>query len=152
MKTILLALLALAFGNPYRPQTPALVIHVTHHTGDLNAARLADAVRKACSVPSMECKVAAPSDATTFIHVNVQSVWKRSLGTGEEWSGERPEDPTARQVFIGVMDVKSQVMIPGSVDGRDESLERLGARLLATVKDRLAERTGVRVIDPTDAR
>ena len=100
----------------------------------------------------MNCRIADRSKATTFLHVTVQSVWKRSLATGEAWSIERPEDPAALQVFAGFVDIKSQVMMPGSVDGRDESLERLGARLLTSVRDRLAERTGVVVIGPTDAR
>jgi hypothetical protein len=142
------AVLAIASDNPHRPETPALVIHVTHHPNDLNAARLADAVRKACAVPSMKCAVVESSKATTFLHVTVQSVWRRSLDKGEAWSGERPEDPAAQQVFIGFVDIKSRVMIPGSVDGRDQSLERLGAGLLTSVKDRLADRTGVFVIGP----
>ena len=43
-------------------------------------------------------------------------------------------------------------MIPGSADARGDSLETLAASLLASVKDRLAEPTGVFVINRTDAR
>jgi hypothetical protein len=152
LTTTLLAVLALGSANPFRPPAQTLVIDVTHHPEDLNATRLADAVRKACAMPSMNCRMGDRSKATTFLHVTVQSLWRRSLGTGEVWSSERSEDPAALQVFVGFVDIKSQVMIPGSVDGRDESLERLGTKLLASVKDRLAERTGVFVIGPTDAR
>jgi hypothetical protein len=150
LSTILVA--ALIAANPFRPQAQTLLIHVTHHPDDLSAARLADAVGKACAVPSMECRIADRSSATTFLHVTVQSLWRRSLGTGEVWSSERPDDPAARQVFAGLVGITSQVMLPGSVSARDASLERLGASLLATVKDRLADRTGVLVINPRDAR
>jgi hypothetical protein len=152
LPTILVAVAALAGANPYQPETPALVIHVTHHS-DLNAERLADALRKACAEPSMRCRIADRSKATTFLHVSVQSVWRRPVGTGEEWSSEGwAGDPAARQVLVGMVGIISQVMIPGSVDARDESVDRLGARLLAAVKGRLDERTGVVVIGRTDAR
>jgi len=146
--TILLALLALAFANPYRSQTPTLVINVTHHPADLNTARLADAVRKACAAPSMKCRTAEPSEATTFLHVRLAKYCKYPAGTAPV-----DEDCTGgRQVFAGSLDITSQVMIPRSVSVQDESLERLGPSLLALVKDRLEERAGVVVIDRTDAR
>ena len=154
LTTTLAAVLALGSANPFRPQAPTLVIHVTHHPDDLNAARLAAAVRKACAVPSMKCRVAQPSEATTFLHVTADrheiAVPKRPVPAPDAWRLEDP--PAARQVFVGFVDIKSQFMIPGSMSGRDESPERLGASLLALVKARLAERTGVLVINPEDVR
>ena len=152
--TILLGMLALTAGHPYGPQTPALIIHVTHHPGNVNAARLADVMREACIAPAMNCRVARPSEATTFLHVTADRyeipVRSRPVPAPEAWRLEDP--PAPRQQFVGVVYITSQVMLPGSVDARGDSLETLGASLLTLVKDRLAERTGVLVIGPTDAR
>jgi len=150
----LAAVLALGSADAFRPQAKSLVIHVTHHAGNVNAARLADALREACIAPAMNCRVARQSEATTFLYVTADRheipVRSRPVPAPEAWRLEDP--PAPRQLIAGFVDITSQVMLPGSVSGRDESLERLGATLLAAVKDRLAERTGVLVIGPTDAR
>jgi hypothetical protein len=145
----LLAVLAPGNASPSRAQAQTLVLHVTHHPDDLNAARLADALRKACTVPSMNCRIAERSEATTFVHLTSGKYCRYPAGTNvvdhNDCTGGRP-------VFTALAQIVSQVMLPGSVSVQDESLERLGPGLLASLKDRLAERAGVHVIDRTDAR
>ena len=152
--TTLAAVLALGSADPFRPQAQTLVIHVTHHPGNVNAARLADVMREACIAPAMNCRVARPSEATTFLYVTADRheihPRTRPVPAPDAWRLEDP--PAARQLFGGFVYITSQVMLPGSVSARGDSLERLGPGLLALVRDRLAEQMGVLVIGPTDAR
>lgn len=132
MRATLLAVgLALGLGvarpNTSRWEAPMLVVHLSHNPANETAARLAEAVRKACDNPSMKCRVAPPLEATTFLHLSAQR---------EEPAGDN-------QAFLGLVDIKSRLMMPGSISARDRSIERLAVRLLASVKERQAKGAGV---------
>ena len=149
LATTLLAVLALGSGNASRPVDRNLAIHVTHHPDDLNAARLAEGFRKACAAPSVRCRIAEPSEATTLLYLEMGKYCKFPAGT----TVVDPTDCTGgRTVFRASAYITSRVMLPGSVSVHAESPDGLGPSLLALVKDRLAEQKGVVVIDRTDAR
>ena len=130
--------LVLAFSGPLSPMRDApLLINLSHSPASPNdrgdSARLARAIESECARPAMKCRTVPALEATTFLHV--------VLG--------RPDagNPT---VLFGVMEIKSLVMMPGSVSARDSSLERLAVTLLASLRLRQAERSGVAVLPPMD--
>ena len=97
-----------------------------------DSARLARAIESECARPAMKCRTVPALKATTFLHVFV----------GRPDAG----NPT---VLSGHIEIKSLVMIPGSISARDTSMNRLAAKLLAAVRAQQAERAGV-IQAPTD--
>jgi hypothetical protein len=81
----------------------------------------------------MKCRIAPPLEAGTFLHVSVDEV---AVLPG----------PVTGKLFTGLMDIKSRVMMPGSVSAQATSLDRLAELLLASVKIRQSERAGVVVV------
>ena len=132
--TVMVALLVLANPAPSGSKDATLVVHLSHRPNNAPAALMAEAIRKACGMPASGCRIAALGEATTFLHLDAQ-----------------PEQPGS-QVLLGRVDIKSQVMAPGSVSARDRSPEQLALRLLTSVKLRQAKRTGVIEVPSGDAR
>jgi hypothetical protein len=132
--TPLALLLALVAASPARSDPATLVMYVSHHPRNADAVVLAAAIEKACAMPFLGCRLAEPLEATTFLHVEARP--------------ERPGSP----VFLGLVIIKSRVMMPGSVSARDRSLEQLALDLLASVKLRQIERNGIIEVPSGDIR
>jgi len=133
MRAAALAVLLTFAATPSWPEAPTLVVHVSHDPRQEVAADLRAALEKACVLPPMKCRIAPALEATTFLHVFVQEVHVQ------------PAPPTGK-MFTGLMDIKSRVMMPGSVSAQAASIERLALSLLTAVKVRQAERAGVVVV------
>jgi hypothetical protein len=131
MRLVVLAVvLTLAAVSPSWSETQTLVVHVSHHPHPEESAALKDALERACALPSMKCSLGTPLEATTFLRVSAQEV------------PVQPPPPGGR-MFTGFVDIKSRVMMPGSVSAQATSLDRLAVLLLTSVKRRHAERAGV---------
>ena len=96
---------------------------------------MARAIESECARPAMKCRTVPALKAATFLHVV---------------SG-RPEGPAGNPpAFFGLMEIKSQIMMPGSISARDISMERLALKLLTALRERQAEGAGVVQMRPTD--
>jgi hypothetical protein len=80
----------------------------------------------------MKCTVSTPLEATTFFRVHAQQV---SVQPPPSWPGGK--------LFVGSLEITSQVMMPGSVSAQATTLDRLAELLLASVRLRQSERAGV---------
>lgn len=129
---VLAAVLTFGGVSPSWSETPTLVVHLSHHPRQEKAAALKHALARACALPSMNCTVSTPLEATTFLRVSVQQV-----------SVQPPPSWPSGSLFVGGVEITSRVMMPGSVSAQAGSLDRLAELLLASVKIRQSERGGV---------
>ena len=135
MRAAALVLVLTFAATPSWSEAPTLVVHVSHHPRQETAAALKDALERACALPAMKCRLGTPFEATTFLRASAQQI-----------SVQPPPSWPSGSLFVGGLDITSQVMMPGSVSAQATSLDRLAELLLASVKMRQLERAGVVVV------